>query len=124
MEMRTLKISEVVRALELGGYTLGRTHLLDTGDGDDRVVDACAMGIMALNLGVDGMALYEELDKVILSNDVSMRDNLTQWVDRDKKPLEAVIKSLSAKSKKVLQLEVTVPIADYGFLTNYHGKRV
>lgn len=123
-DYRTLKVSDAIRALELGGYAQARTYLLNTGDGDDKVVEACAIGIMALNLGVDAHALASALDGVVLSNGDIMSHQMVDWNDTDRKSVDTILKALKTKTRKVLDQPLVVKNADYSRLENFLGVRV
>jgi hypothetical protein len=122
--IRTFRVFEAIAALEMGGYKLGRNHVMETNEADDTIIDVCASGIMALNLGVDLVAFFHALDNVILSNGLTLKYQIVQWVDQDGKSLDTIIKALKSKTRKVADQELSIPLRDYGHLTNYLGKRV
>lgn len=125
--MRAISGEQIAEAIKLGGYKQGFRHFFQSATeqnstflslesqrdaGASELLDACATGIAALNLGVD---VYS-LENVI-------RYYYTPWVDNDSgKNLDQIAR---ATKKKLKGLNFEVQEFDYSTLfSNYQGKKV
>lgn len=130
METRSVTIQEVVEAIDAAGYPQGFYHAIEwshpTEEFEGTIVNACAIGQAALNLGVDPeffeMYLYEV--KARKNSTLSLRDFIVDLNDEKKFDLPKIAKEVEVKFKAKLKDQFTVVIMDYSSIPNYQGKKL
>ena len=118
-----ITLAKVIEAMKVGGYTQGRYHLL-ADDDNGHIIDACAIGQAALNLGVDAMDLQRALDIGITSRKNSEAFNETVFKLNDEKKVEVstIVEYLNKHVKAQHRtIDVRTKIYDY---ENWQGVKV
>jgi len=79
---KEISIQKMIEAIKIGGYAQGYNHLIYTTSEssieEGEIVDACAIGQAALNLGISDTALSEKLQMVMFSRNVKCVEGCTK----------------------------------------------
>jgi hypothetical protein len=130
METRSVTIREVVEAINAAGYPQGFYHAIEwshpTEEYEGTIVNACAIGQAALNLGVDPefleMYLYEVKSRK--NSTFSLREFIVELNDEKKFDLPRIAKEVEVKFKAKLNEQFAVAVMDYSSIPNYQGKKL
>lgn len=130
METRSVTIEQVVGAIAAAGYPQGFYHAIEwshpTEEYEGTIVNACAIGQAALNLGVDPEFLDSQLWDVKLrkNSQLSLREYIVDLNDEKKFDLARIAREIEAKFKAKLKDEFTVAVMDFTSIPNYQGKKL
>jgi hypothetical protein len=138
--MRTVSIEQFIQAVEVNGYPLAKRyffktdhinavnlHLKSTADLEELpegdIVDACAFGQAAFNLGVAPHDLWDAMEDslalhIIPIQVITMNDEMSRTPKQ-------IARALRKEWKDALTETFDVPEFDLGrIFTNYQGKKV
>jgi hypothetical protein len=130
METRSVTIQEVVEAIAAAGYPQGFYHAIEwshpTEEYEGTIVNACAIGQAALNLGVDPQFFESNLFEIRLrkNSSTSLREFIVDLNDEKKYDLPRISKEIETKFKSRLKEGFTVAVMDFSSVPNYQGKKL
>lgn len=117
-EPKLVTIEQIIEAIRLGGYTQAYQHILQD-DEEGNIIDACAIGQAALNLGVSFPSLSVALEEH------GLLTHLILWNDVDKKKLPQIARSMKSTFKDKLKVLVACKTWDYSQeFINYQGIKI
>lgn len=128
---REISIAQVIEAMEKGGYTQGFFHLLESDSSEGKnvgfILNACAIGQAALNLGVEDVKLSEWLSAINLPRKVNDISSLEAYIvylnDQEMTPTEEIAATIKKKCKSILNKKETFETYEWNN-TNYQGVKL
>lgn len=120
--VKTIPYINFVSALEADAYPQARGYVMKDND-KGKIVDACAIGQMALNLGVSMDALQDFLESEIGWEGNDLRGAIIDWNDKQKKSIKQIARKLKSFWKEQNVLTNTVELTGYNYaeFDNWQG---
>jgi hypothetical protein len=124
--MKKITIEQVIEGIKAGGYPQGRNHLIEWSSDyeyEGEIVNADAIGIAALNLGLDAHDLLNALMDVSprKNSSVTLAYFIVELNDVKELGLAEITSQVLVKFKQKLKTEIDVQEGDFTKVTNYKG---
>ena len=124
--MKTVTIEQVVEGIKAGGYPQGREHVIEWSgeyEYEGNVVNADAIGVAALNLGIDAQDLELALMDITLrkNSPISLTAFIIELNDKKQLSFLDIAAQVLLKFKQKMKTEIQVEERDFSKVTNYGG---
>lgn len=119
---KTVTYGQIVEAINASIYKQGFGHLL-CDDEKGSIVDACALGQCALNLGVsmDSLEDFLERDDGFEFGEGTLWDDIIELNDTEHRTLKQIARKIKAYWKDQLTREVKLEVYNYAEFSNWKG---